>query len=248
MKKLLVLIGLAIVLGGGFAIANLAFAHTTVRTHTISAQVRAIVVTSGSGDVDVVDGGGQVAVRETQHYLLTDPSYDQSLEHGVLTIKTGCDSIGFTCHTDLRLAVPAGVKVTVDAGSGDVDAHGTALGAPHLHSDSGDISVDVGGRMALVWAQTDSGDVDVDAAAASAIDAQSDSGDVKIDAGGPPRRIVGHSDSGSVKITVPAGDYAIDAQTDSGDIGIDHAITRDDRATHMIDAQTDSGDVKLRAR
>jgi hypothetical protein len=59
----------------------------------------------------------------------------------VLTLDTRCSGFALHCSTDLRIAIPAGVKVTVDADSGDVEARRVALLDPHVESDSGDVAI-----------------------------------------------------------------------------------------------------------
>jgi hypothetical protein len=249
MKKPLTALAVLCVLGAGaLAVATLAFHSSSSATHTVAGDVREIVVRSDSGDVDLVPADGRVVVHETSSYVFERPTLDETLDDGVLTLATGCDGIFLPCSTDLRITIPAGVKVTVDAGSGDVEARRVALRDPHVKADSGDVMLDLTGRQALVWAHTDSGSVDVATAGASAIDAQTGSGDVNVNAAGSPRRVVAHTDSGDVEIAVPRGDYAVDADTDSGDVDVAAAISRNDRAPRSIDAKTDSGDVSIRAR
>jgi hypothetical protein len=247
MKKLLLAIVLLVVIvGGGLAVVNVAFDHTKVKTHAVTQPVREIVVKSSSGDVDLVPGGKRIEVRETQHYVFKKPKFEQDVKNGVLTLDSDCDGSVFECYADLRVPVPAGVEVTVEADSGDVDAHGIDVRNAHVQSDSGDLRLELPGRQSLVWAHTDSGDVDA-AVDARAVDAQTDSGDVAVDAGRDVRRIVARTDSGDVTVSVPRGDYAVDAGTDSGDVTID-GITRNDGAQKSIQARTDSGDVMLRGR
>lgn len=248
MKKLLLLIVLVIVIvAGAVAVGSLALDRTRVKTHTVADRVREIVVKSGSGDVDLVPAGRQVEVRETQHYVFRKPKLNRDVDNGVLTLDSDCKGGFFTCYVDLRVTVPAAVKVTVDADAGDVDARRIGVRDGHVQSDSGDVRLELVGRQLLVWAHTDSGDVEVRAADARAIDAQTDSGEVTVDAGRDPRRVVARTDSGDVEVAVPRGDYAVDADTDSGDVRID-GITRNDRSPKSIQAQTDSGDITVRAR
>lgn len=212
--------------GGGLGVVNYALDDTKVNTYAISGPVHEIVVKSGSGNVDLIPAGTAVEVRETQHYVSKKPTLDRTLAGGVLTIDSHCDSVLLRCLADLRVTVPAGVKVTVEADSGDIAAKGIDVREAHVKSDSGDIALELAGRQAVVWAHTDSGDVETTVAAAREVDAQTDSGDVDV--------------------TVPRGDYAVDAATDSGDVKVD-GIARNDHAPKSIKARTDSGDVTLRA-
>jgi DUF4097 and DUF4098 domain-containing protein YvlB len=247
-KLLLVLVPLFVLAVAALLVVNLALDKRSVETHTVAGAVREIVVRSDSGDVDLVPADGRVVVRETQHYVIDKPKLDMDMAGGVLTLDTHCKSLAFNCSTDLRITVPAGVKVSVDADSGDVEGRRVAVRETHIESDSGDVSLELTGRQDLVWAHTDSGSVDVKAPDVSALDAETDSGDVDVDAGGMPRRVVAHTDSGDVDVTVPRGSYAVEAKTDSGGVDRDARVSQDDRATQSIVAETDSGDVSLRAR
>jgi DUF4097 and DUF4098 domain-containing protein YvlB len=245
-KLLLAVVVLLVAVAGALVVVSVAFDRTAVKLHAVKGPVSAIVVTSGTGDVDLVPAGTRLEVRETQHYVLTKPKLEQTVAGGVLTIKSDCNTKILTCYADLQVTVPPGAAVTVDAGSGDVDASGIGARNARLHSDSGDIRLKLVGRQPLASAQTDSGDVDVVTAAARTVQAQSDSGDVTVDAGGSPRRTVARSNSGDVTVTVPRGAYAVDAKTDSGDVKVD-GITIDEGAPSSIQARTDSGDVTVRA-
>jgi hypothetical protein len=247
MKKLLVaVVVLLVVVAGGLVLLNVAFEHTAVERHAAPAGVvREIVVRSGAGDVDLVPAGARLEVRETQHYVLAKPRLRQAVAGGVLTIESDCGARVFTCYADLRVTVPAATAVTAEADSGDVDASAIGARNARVHSDSGDVRLELAGRQQLAWAHTDSGDVDVIAAAARTIDAQSDSGDVTVDARGTARRVTARSDSGDITVTVPPGGYAVDATTDSGHVKVE-GITIDERAPNAITAQTDSGDVTVR--
>lgn len=214
---------------------------------TVGGQFREVVVRSDSGNVRLTSGS-RLAYDGSGHYLFERPKLQRTEHDGVLTLAIGCENSSIICNLDLRVTVPAGIKVTVDIDSGDVHADGVDVSEAHLKSDSGDVHAEVSGRQSLVWAHSDSGGVSVDAADAAAIDAQTDSGDVEVDAAGRVRRVVAHSDSGDVEVAVPGGEYAVRAETDSGDVEIEQEISRNDRAPRSIEAGTDSGDVKVRAR
>jgi hypothetical protein len=244
-KKLLIGAGLVtLAAGGGLTIANFGFDETKITTHTIAQPVHSIVVKSGSGDVDLVRSGARVTVRETQHYVSTKPTLRQDIRNGVLTLDSDCGSHFLRCYSDLRVSVPAGAKVTVEADSGNVHAQGIDVRDMHANSDSGNVRLELVGSQQRAWAHTDSGNVEVVAADARIVDAKTDSGNVKVTASGTTSRVVALTDSGNVKVAVPHGDYAVDTHTDSGDTNID-GISRNDHAPKSIEAKTDSGNITL---
>jgi DUF4097 and DUF4098 domain-containing protein YvlB len=268
MKKALILIALLVVLlPAGLVLADIAFENTSVTTHAFPGPIDEIVVRSDGGDVELVPARGlAVRVRETQHYLLRQPTLERDVKNGMLTLEARCEASFVTCVTDLRVSVPAGATITLDADSGDVDARGIDVREARLRSDSGDMRLELRGRQRLVRAHADSGDTDLATRDGRVIDARTDSGDVvvttrdtrDVDArtgsgdivvavSTPPRRIVGATDSGDVRVVVPRGDYAVSTKTDSGNVDVD-GIARNDRAARSIDARTDSGDVTLHGR
>jgi hypothetical protein len=250
MKNLaLVLVLVLIVLVGAWAAATFAFDQTKVKTDTVYGTVREIVVESDSGDVDLIPASKLIQVRETRHWVVTQPELEQTRKNGVLTLKSTCspERVVLKCASDLRIAVPPGVRVTVDAEAGDVDLRGTAVRSVHVETDSGDIEMDLAGRQTLVFASTDSGEIDLVSRSVRAVDAQTDSGDVTADVRGLPRRVVARSNSGDVDVTMPRGSYRIRAISDSGDADIS-GLRRNNRSLQSVHARTDSGDVAVRAR
>ena len=244
-----VLVLLLLIVAGAWALANFAFARSEARTDTVFGTVREIVVKADRGDVDVVPSPKLVQIRETRHWVVSQPELEQTRKNGVLTLESSCgpERVVITCYSDLRIAVPPGVRVTVDAGSGDVDLRGTDVRSVHVESGSGDIELDLDGRQTLVFASSDSGDVDLVARSVRAVDAQTDSGDVTADVGGLPRRVVARSNAGDVAVTVPRGAYRIRAVAESGDARVS-GLGRDDRSLQSIHARTGDGDVAVRAR
>ena len=250
MKNLaLVLVLVLIVLAGAWAAANFAFDQTKVETDTVYGTVREIVVKSDSGDIDLIPASKLIQVRETRHWVVSQPELEQTRKNGVLTLESTCspERIVLKCASDLRIAVPPGVRVTVDAEAGDVDLRGTAVRSVHVETDSGDIEMDLAGRQTLVFASTDSGEIDLVSRSVRAVDAQTDSGDVTADVRGLPRRVVARSNSGDVDVTMPRGSYRIRAISDSGDADV-RGLRRNNRSLQSIHARTDSGDVAVRAR
>lgn len=268
MKKALILVALLVViLPAGLVLADAAFENTKVTTHVFPGPIDEIVVRSGGGDIELVPGRDRgVEVRETQHYLLAQPTLERDVEGGVLTLEARCGVSLVTCFSDLRVSVPPGTKLTIDSDSGDVEARRIDVAVARVQSDSGDLRLELTGRQRLVRAQADSGDIDVVTAdvrivdartdagdvvvttrAARHVEAQTDSGDVVVAVRGLPRRVAAATDSGDVRVVVPRGEYAVTTETDSGDVEVS-AITRNDRAARAIAARTDSGDVTLEGR
>ncbi len=125
MKKALIgIVLLAVLAAGGLAVVNFALDRTQRTAQTVAEPVREIVVKSGAGDVDLVPAGGRIEVRQTRHYVLGKPNVKLTVKDGVLTLDSDsdCAAIVLKCYADLRVTVPRGTAVTVEADSGHIDA------------------------------------------------------------------------------------------------------------------------------
>jgi hypothetical protein len=174
-------IGIAVLLTGTIYAASQAFDTTKTDEHTFTQHVRHIVIEADAGDVELVQGGRTVAVRETRHYLFDSPEVSRSVEDGVLTLKGECDGAPLiSCDTDYRIEVPEGVTVDARTHVGDIDA--LAIDARHIEARSnvGDIQIEAT-RRAAVNARTNVGDVEVKVPAGTRdVDADTDVGDVDV--------------------------------------------------------------------
>ena len=254
MKSLMLVIlylVLAIVVAGVIAlgVTNLGVDRTAVDNHTVYGSVREIVVKPGQGTVEFVPADKIIRIRESQHYVLEKPTLEQDRRNGVLTIEPTCDDFPdvVPCFSDLRISLPAGVKVTVDGGRGDVDLRGVELSAAHVETGSGDIELGLRGQPGLLWAHSDSGDVEIVATSARAVDAQTSSGDINVDVAAKPRKVRARSDSGDIALALPRGIYAVKTKSDSGDVSV-RGLSRNAVSASSIDARTDSGDIDVRTR
>lgn len=244
---------LALLIAGAVALGavNLGIDQTATRNHTVFGAVREIVVKPGSGDVEFVPAGQLLRIRESQHYVISKPKLERTRRNGVLTIDTGCDdTLGgvVPCYSDLRVSVPRGVKLTVEAGRGDVGITGVGVRRARVETGSGDIEFGgLTGDPSLLWAHSQSGDIEMVVANARAVDAHSDSGDIDVDIATKPRRVAARSNSGDIQLTLPRGIYAVRARTGSGDLAV-RGILRDRTSASTLDVRSESGDVELRPR
>jgi hypothetical protein len=243
---------LAIVVAGAIAlgVTNLGVDRTATKNQTVYGTVKAIVVKPGRGDVELVPSDKLIRVREQRHYVIKQPTLQTTRSGGVLTIEPKCDDTYpdvVPCFSNLRITVPAGVKVTIDGKGGDVDARSVDLRAAHVETGSGHIDLSLVGHPGLLWAHSDSGDIEIVAAGARGVDAQSDSGDVHVDVAAKPRKVLARSNSGDIELAVPRGIYAIKARSSSGDVRA-RGLSRNAASASSIDARTDSGDISLHPR
>ena len=210
MKTALKIIGASFValavLGG--AVYAAAEALETDKTHndTISRTVDQVVIKAESGDIEVVPGGSSVEIERTDHYVLDSPDETRTLEDGVLTIESECDSVlAPFCATDYRVTVPQGVTVDVRTYVGDVDVEGITGREIEARAYVGDVHVDAA-RKGDVTARTNVGDVDVELPRGTyAVDSDTAVGDSDVDgliaSDGAQHEVEARADVGSVDVT-----------------------------------------------
>lgn len=167
-------------------------------------------------------------------------------------IRVRSSGRGIEAHADLRIAVPAGVRLQLNWGVGDVSADGLAadldvrslagnvaarevVGTLHIDTGSGDVLV--AAAEGEVWIDTGSGDVELLGVTGPEMDLDTGSGDVRFE------DLVAqsvHIDTGSGAVvgrSVEAGQLAID--TGSGEVTLAAA------AVERLEVDTGSGAVRV---
>ena len=234
----------------------------TRRTSTTYAAVPALEVRADAGDVQVLGGDrADIRVDRTDRYSWGGLTGGQRLQDGVLRLNGHCSAnvlLLSQCSTSFRVELPAGTRVTVRTGSGDVLAQG--LRAPaELHSGSGDVEardlsgglvagtrsgdVVVQGLSGQLSAETGSGDVVAGGLSVAGVRASTRSGDVRLVLTAVPDRVSASSGSGDLWLSVPDAVYRVDAPSQSGDVRT--AVRQDPDASRVIAASTRSGDVHV---
>jgi len=209
MKTALKIIGISfvalVILGGAVYGAAQALEENETHRDAISRDVDHVVIKAESGDIDVVPGDGSVDVERTDRYVLDSPDVTRTLDDGVLTIESRCDSVlAPFCATDYRVEVPRDVTVDVRTYSGDVDIDGITGRQIDARSYVGDVHVDAA-RKGDITAHTNVGDVDVELPRGTyAVDSDTAVGDSDVD---------GVVDSDRAQ-------HEIDARTDVGDVDV----------------------------
>lgn len=209
MKTALKIIGASFValavLGGAIYAAAQALETNKTHTDTISRTVDHVVIKAESGDIEVVPGGRSVEVERTEHYVLDSPDESRTLEDGVLTITSECDSaLPPFCASDYRVEVPDGVTVDVRTYVGDIDVEAITGRRIEARAYVGDVHVDAA-RKGDVTARTNVGDVDVEMPRGTyAIDSDT---------------AVGDSDVAGL-IAVDRAQHALDARADVGTVDV----------------------------
>ena len=133
--------GLLVLAAAGGGLVALAGGNRVERHDLLTQQISTLSIDAGGGDVTIRAGGppGTVDVTRTTRSAtdLTDLAVTGGPTDGTLSLScaTGCD-------IDYEIRVPAGVTVTAQTGSGDIELEGS-LGQVSLQTGSGDVDADI---------------------------------------------------------------------------------------------------------
>ncbi|MEV4122637.1 DUF4097 family beta strand repeat-containing protein [Micromonospora sp. NPDC049645] len=220
-------------------------------------KITTIRVLPGAGDVIVRGGGaaGEVRIKRVVRYQGGEPRARYEIKGADLVLDTDC---GDRCSVSYEVAVPEGVTLQGESGSGDVEL--SKVGAVDIRLGSGDVRVT--GATGAVEVETGSGDIEVSEVNGAvrlragsgditarrlggATDAEAGSGNVTVELDKPAAARV-HASSGDVTMLVPAGSYRVRSHTGSGDAQV--TVADDPAASLVLDGSTGSGDVTISQR
>ncbi|MEU8181485.1 DUF4097 family beta strand repeat-containing protein [Micromonospora sp. NPDC049044] len=221
---------------------------------TESVKITTIRVLPGAGDLIVrgTAAAGEARIKRVVRYQGGEPRARYEIKGSELVLDTDC---GDRCSVSYEVAVPEGVAVEGESGSGDVEL--SRIGAVDLRLGSGDVRVN--GASGTVGVETGSGNIDVSEASGTirlragsgditarrlggATDAEAGSGNVTVELE-KPTSARAHASSGDVTMLVPPGSYQVRSSTGSGDARI--TVTHDPAATDVLDGSAGSGDVTI---
>lgn len=187
--------------------------------------VSAVVVDLDDGDVRVRGGAASTTVAAT--LLGSAAELDARVEAGTLYVDGLCPKYRLgPCVTDVELWVPAEVDLSVESGTGSVDAEDVV----------GTVLLDLG-----------TGDVELEAPTVVEVEARSGTGSMAVGLGGVRVAVLLETGTGDLELAVPAGAYAITTESGTGSVDVDEALVDDAGAPVSLVAVTGTGDVRLTA-
>lgn len=183
----------------------------------IRAEVDAIDLTLGSGDVRIEAGAGPVELEGS--FGGVGGELVHRVEDGVLVVSQRCR----LCGGELTLTAPARTRVAVDLGSGELVVIGMR----------GPLDADVG-----------AGSIDVRDHGDGAVAVSTGAGDVALSFADEPESVRVLLSTGDAAVVVPAGRYALDLRAEAG--AVDVSGVTDDPAGPPITIEVAVGAITLR--
>ncbi|HEY1368088.1 MAG TPA: DUF4097 family beta strand repeat-containing protein [Gaiellaceae bacterium] len=178
---------------------------TTQSGHSrVAGPVHTVVVDGDAGSVHFTAAGrAPVEVTHTSSWLFSKPTVRQSLDDGILYLRSRCSG-GLSCDTDFEVRAAAGTSVEVNEDASDVTVQG-APGDVTVKTDAGRIHVDLTRAPNRIHAETDAGTVHVVVPrGVYAVDTRTDAGSETVRglvrSDGAARTIEARSDAGDVTV------------------------------------------------
>lgn len=216
--------------------------QTTSDRVDLADAVSGATIDLGTGSLEVVGDPDIVGahVRWWSTFIGTEaPSLDAAVVDGQLVVSSECPEALLVCEFEVDIAVPEGVPVTFDGGTGG--ASFTAVGDVNADVGTGDVDLeDVGHAELYVGTGSVRG---TGIGGGLVVDGGTGDVDVSLDAVGEISVDVG---TGDVDLEVPGGAWALALDVGTGTVEV--SGVQDDPSGTKLEVSTGTGDVTIAAR
>ncbi|SEF67642.1 Putative adhesin [Nonomuraea solani] len=194
-------------------------------SYQVTEKVTRLDLKSGSGEALITETDGTaVRVVETLRWRGDDkPKPEHKVEADALLLTYDCSSEWGNCSVDYKIEVPKGLRVDLDAGSGNLTLRGL----------TGEIDANVG-----------SGDLDATGLAGKKVYAKAGSGNIELKYTTAPQTVDLQVGSGDITLHVPEGGYDVKTEVGSGDANV--SVKDEASSPNKISLSAGSGDITVR--
>ncbi|WP_150237955.1 DUF4097 family beta strand repeat-containing protein [Nocardiopsis quinghaiensis] len=209
------------------------------RTFTPGSDQLTIVVDSGDLEVSPARTN-EIRVRRwvSGQAVIGGPGVTWGLNGQTLSLLFKCNQ-GDACHVRYEVFVPEGTSLTVEGGSGRVEA--TAFGKP-LTVSTAEGSVEVQRVSGPLFLSSEEGDLRAGGVRSRSLRATTGSGNIDVSLTGVPDDVRVATEEGAATLELPEAAYDVDA---SGGGEVVTRVETSDDSPHRIVAETDSGRIRL---
>lgn len=197
--------------------------------HTYSQPTGALTIEGGANDIEVIGGGEPGKVQVSRHLSWgpgsSEPTAGEELVGSTLALDADCNGFLGWCSVDYVITVPGSTDVAVHNGSGDTTLTGS-FGGLTLEVGSGDVEA-ANLDAETVAGEVGSGDIDLElATAVPSVQLTARSGDVSIAVPpGADYAVTTDTGSGDEQVSIatdPSSTNRMLVNTGSGDIDVDY--------------------------
>lgn len=199
----------------------------SVVNYDVKDKVSTLQLRSGSGDAVITESDRSgIHVTETLQWRGDDkPKAEHKVDGDRLAVSYDCGSSWGSCSVNYKIEIPKGLKIDIDAGSGNLTLRGLT-GQLDVVNGSGDIEgSDLGSRKGVI---------------------ENGSGDIELKYTAAPENLDLQNGSGDISVYVPQGSYDVSTDAGSGDTKVDVADTPG--APNKITMESGSGNLNVLVR
>lgn len=203
-----------------------------------------LIIDDSSSDLQVVPGNGPgIEVQRWLSGTAAKPGHSSwTLSGDTLTLSIDCSGLVFSCGSRFEVAVPPGVAVTVDSGSGTDTVSGLP-GPVTVSGASGDVHVNgVSGPLQL---STGSGNITATAVRSSSVRMTANQGSADISFATAPQSVTVRCSAGNATVRVPAAGHRYHVLVSSGTGNAVSKVPDDRQSGSVVQVSSGNGDATV---
>lgn len=202
------------------------------------------MIDNSSSDLQVVPGTGPgVEVQRWLSGTAAKPGHSSwTLSGGTLRLSIDCSGLVFSCGSRFEVAVPPGVAVTVQSGSGTDTVSGLS-GPLTVSGNQGDVNLS--GMSGPLRVSTGSGSITAAAIRSSAVQVTTNQGSADISFVAAPQSVTVKCSTGNATVRVPAAGHRYHVLVSSGTGNASSEVPDDRQSGRVVQVSSSNGDATV---
>jgi peptidoglycan hydrolase-like protein with peptidoglycan-binding domain len=203
-----------------------------------------LVIEDSSSDLQVVPRvGSGIGVQRWLSGTAAKPDHSSwTLSGGTLRLSIDCSGLVFSCGSRFEVAVPPGVTVVVDSGSGTDTV--SSLSAPvTINGNQGNVHVN--GVSGPLRVSTGSGSITATAIRSFAVRMTADQGSADVSFAAAPRSVTVRCSVGNATVKVPTTGHRYHILVSSGTGSAASKVPDDPRSGSVVQVSSGNGDATV---
>lgn len=202
------------------------------------------MIDDSSSDLQVVPGNGPgIEVQRWLNGTAAKPGHSSwTLTGGTLRLSIDCSGLVFSCGSRFEVAVPPGVAVAVNSGSGTDTVSGLP-GPVSVNGNQGDVHVS--GVSGPLRVSTGSGSITATAIRSSAVQMATNQGSAGISFAAAPRSVTVRCSAGNATVRVPRAGNRYHVVVSSGTGNASSKVPDHRQAGRVVRVSSGNGDAAV---
>jgi hypothetical protein len=203
-----------------------------------------LVIDDSSSDLQVVPGNSPgIEVQRWLSGTAAKPGHSSwTLSGDTLRLRIDCSGLVFSCGSRFEVAVPPGVAVTVNSGSGTDTVSGLA-GSVTINGGSG--NVHVSGVSGPLQVSTGSGNITATAVRSSSVRMTANQGSADISFATAPRSVAVKCSTGNATVKVPTAGHRYHVLVSSGTGNAVSKVPDERQSGSVVQVSSGNGDATV---